>query len=56
MIIENQSRAILPQGKPALVTGFDGREPAVIGLAAWKSCRENRPVNLVQVDPKRRGN
>ncbi len=39
---------------PPTVTGFDGREPVVIGLAAWKSLRENRPVKLYEVDPGRK--
>ena len=32
------------------VTGVDGRMPVVIGLAAWKSYREGRPVKLSEVD------
>ena len=31
------------------VTGDDGRAPVVIGLAAWKSLRENRPVKLAEI-------
>jgi len=31
------------------ITGFDGRIPIVMGLAAWKSYRENRPVRLEEV-------
>lgn len=31
------------------VTGDDGRMPVVIGLAAWKSLRENRPVKLAEI-------
>ena len=31
------------------VTGIDGRIPVVIGLAATRSCRENRPVKLTEV-------
>ena len=31
------------------VTGIDGRIPVVIGLAATRSCRENRPVRLTEV-------
>ncbi|MCK6629457.1 MAG: inositol 2-dehydrogenase [Anaerolineae bacterium] len=31
------------------VTGLDGRIPVVMGLAAWKSYRENRPVKLSEV-------
>jgi myo-inositol 2-dehydrogenase/D-chiro-inositol 1-dehydrogenase len=32
------------------VTGIDGRIPVVMGQAAWKSYRENRPVKLDEVD------
>ncbi len=32
------------------VTGHDGRAPLVIGLAAWKSFRENRPVSTSEID------
>ncbi len=31
------------------VTGPDGRVPVVMGLAAWKSYRENRPVKLSEI-------
>lgn len=36
--------------KPVLVTGADGRAPVVIGMAAWKSVRENRPVKLSEIE------
>ena len=32
------------------VTGIDGRIPVVMGLAAWKSYRENRPVKLSEIN------
>ena len=35
---------------PPLVTGEDGRSPVVIGLAAKKSYKENRPVRLSEID------
>jgi myo-inositol 2-dehydrogenase/D-chiro-inositol 1-dehydrogenase len=35
---------------PVSVTGLDGRIPVVIGLAAWKSYRENRPVKLSEIN------
>lgn len=35
---------------PPLVTGRDGRAPVVIGLAAWRSYREKRPVRLAEID------
>lgn len=31
------------------VTGIDGRIPVVMGLAAWKSYREKRPVRLAEI-------
>jgi len=34
---------------PPPVTGIDGRIPVVMGLAAWKSYRENRPVKLSEI-------
>jgi myo-inositol 2-dehydrogenase/D-chiro-inositol 1-dehydrogenase len=36
-------------GEPTPVTGADGRAPVVIGLAAWKSYREKRPVKLSEI-------
>jgi myo-inositol 2-dehydrogenase / D-chiro-inositol 1-dehydrogenase len=35
--------------KPTPVTGADGRMATVMGLAAWKSYRERRPVKLAEV-------
>ncbi|MEA3334854.1 MAG: inositol 2-dehydrogenase [Chloroflexota bacterium] len=40
--------AVLTDRQP-LVTGTDGRMPVVMGLAAWQSYRENRPVKLSEV-------
>ena len=37
------------QDTPPPVTGIDGRIPVVMGLAAWKSYRENRPVKLNEI-------
>lgn len=37
------------QDKTPPVTGIDGRIPVVMGLAAWKSYRENRPVRLSEI-------
>jgi myo-inositol 2-dehydrogenase/D-chiro-inositol 1-dehydrogenase len=34
---------------PPPVTGLDGRIPVVMGLAAWTSYRENRPVRLSEI-------
>jgi myo-inositol 2-dehydrogenase / D-chiro-inositol 1-dehydrogenase len=36
--------------KPVPVTGADGRAPVVIGMAAWKSVREGRPVKLSEIE------
>lgn len=41
--------AALENDTPPLVTGADGRAPAVMGLAAWKSAREGRPVRLDEI-------
>ncbi len=35
---------------PPLVSGIDGRIPVVMGLAAWKSYREQRPVKLSEIE------
>jgi myo-inositol 2-dehydrogenase/D-chiro-inositol 1-dehydrogenase len=37
------------QNTPPPVTGIDGRIPVVMGLAAWKSYQENRPVKLSEI-------
>ncbi|GIK36366.1 MAG: inositol 2-dehydrogenase [Chloroflexota bacterium] len=39
----------IQRNTPPPVTGRDGRIPVVIGLAAWKSYRENRPVKLSEI-------
>ncbi len=36
-------------GKPSPVNGHDGRASLVIGLAAWKSIRERRPVATAEI-------
>ncbi|MCX6047161.1 MAG: Gfo/Idh/MocA family oxidoreductase, partial [Chloroflexi bacterium] len=33
-----------------LVSGLDGRIPVVMGLAAWKSYLEHRPVKLSEIE------
>jgi len=43
--------AAITQNKPVPVTGRDGRMPVVMGYAAQKSYRENRPVKLSEIDP-----
>jgi myo-inositol 2-dehydrogenase/D-chiro-inositol 1-dehydrogenase len=35
--------------KPTPVTGQDGRAAVVLGYAAWKSFRENRPVKVSEI-------
>lgn len=40
------------EDKPIPVTGFDGRMAVVLGLAAWKSHREQRPVKISEFDRK----
>ncbi|MCY3863013.1 MAG: inositol 2-dehydrogenase, partial [bacterium] len=37
------------EGAPSPVTLADGRAPLVIGLAAWKSVREHRPVRIDEI-------
>lgn len=38
--------AAIGDGQPTPVNGDDGRAPLVMGLAAWRSVREQRPVQL----------
>ncbi|GAB4539346.1 MAG: inositol 2-dehydrogenase [Anaerolineae bacterium] len=42
--------ASIQEDKTPLVTGIDGRVPVVMGLAAWKSYQENRPVRLSEIN------
>ncbi|WP_419926065.1 inositol 2-dehydrogenase [Candidatus Poriferisocius sp.] len=37
------------QGEPSPVTLADGRAPLAIGLAAWRSVRERRPVQIDEI-------
>jgi len=41
----------IQQDKTPSVTGIDGRIPVIMGQAAWKSYRENRPVKLSEIAP-----
>jgi myo-inositol 2-dehydrogenase/D-chiro-inositol 1-dehydrogenase len=41
--------ACILEDKPPPATGIDGRIPVVMGLAAGKSYRENRPVKLSEI-------
>jgi len=41
--------ASIQEDKTPPVTGIDGRIPVVMGLAAWKSYREHRPVKLSEI-------
>ncbi len=57
--IERYTRSYLDQWKafvevvrddaPSPVTGADGRAPLLVGLAAWKSLREGRPVQCAEI-------
>jgi len=38
--------------KPTPTTGVDGRAAVVLGYAAWKSFRENRPVKISEIDSR----
>jgi myo-inositol 2-dehydrogenase / D-chiro-inositol 1-dehydrogenase len=42
--------AALKAGREPPVTMADARAPLVIGLAAWRSLREARPVRIDEVD------
>jgi myo-inositol 2-dehydrogenase / D-chiro-inositol 1-dehydrogenase len=45
-------RAAVTSGSETMVTAADARAPLVIGLAAWRSLREGRPVKVAEVpDP-----
>lgn len=39
----------IQKNTPSPVSGLDGRIPVVMGLAAWKSYREHRPVKLSEI-------
>jgi myo-inositol 2-dehydrogenase / D-chiro-inositol 1-dehydrogenase len=43
-------RAALATGAPPPVGAADARAPLVIGLAAWRSLREHRPVAVAEVE------
>ncbi len=43
-------RGALGSGEPPPVTVDDARAPLVIGLAAWRSLREHRPVAVAEVE------
>jgi myo-inositol 2-dehydrogenase / D-chiro-inositol 1-dehydrogenase len=38
-------------GEPTPVGAADARAPLVIGMAAWRSLREERPVQVAEIDP-----
>ena len=42
--------AAVTSGRTPPVTGPDARAPLVIGMAAWRSLREGRPVRIEEVD------
>ncbi len=41
--------ACVRDDKPTPTTGEDGKQAVVLGLAAWKSLHENRPVKLSEI-------
>jgi myo-inositol 2-dehydrogenase / D-chiro-inositol 1-dehydrogenase len=43
-------RTAVATGQPPPVTAADARAPLVIGLAAWRSLREHRPVAVAEVE------
>ena len=48
-LAEWDSFAAMVQGEPSSVTLADGRAPLVMGLAAWTSVRESRPVAISEI-------
>lgn len=48
-LAEWRAFAEMMRGGPSPVTGHDGREPLVMGLAAWRSVREGRPVATSEI-------
>jgi len=44
--------AAVSEGRTPPVTGTDARAPLVIGLAAWKSLREGRPVRVEELESR----
>jgi myo-inositol 2-dehydrogenase / D-chiro-inositol 1-dehydrogenase len=44
--------AAVSEGRTPSVTALDARAPLVIGLAAWRSLREQRPVRIEEVDAR----
>jgi myo-inositol 2-dehydrogenase / D-chiro-inositol 1-dehydrogenase len=42
--------AAVDGGTPPPVSGLDARAPLVIGLAAWRSLREGRPVEVAEIE------
>ena len=43
-------RAAVDDGTPTPVSAADARAPLVIGLAAWRSLREGRPVDVAELE------
>ena len=43
-------RAAVDDGTPTPVAAADARAPLVIGLAAWRSLREGRPVAVAELE------
>ena len=49
MVLANGGPLYIAEGKPAPVTGADGRAPVVMAKAAALSYKENRPVRLAEI-------
>ena len=48
-LAEWEAFTAMMEGAPSPVTLADGRAPLVIGLAAWRSVREHRPVSVDEI-------
>ena len=44
--------AAVTQGGPSPVSGHDGRVPVLMARAAQRSCQENRPVKMSEMEPQ----
>ena len=46
---ERQFLRCVRDNQPTPITGEDGRQAVILGFAAWKSFRENRPVKISEI-------
>jgi len=46
---ERQFLRCVRDDQPTPITGEDGRQAVILGFAAWKSFRENRPVKISEI-------